>query len=209
MCNISNTPHFLPNVYNQSISESLCSHGIVSASSLASILRLCCFYIHLNAASTSLTSYSTQSFTKLLIFTLTLLWWFPPFALLPYFHHIISFTACLTPSHAHSFAYPIHSFQCIYIPVYILYIIHPCIFLPIVSFYALKELTVKGHKISIVTHIKYLHYHSSYYLMCPSVTSVTADFCINTCLKLSSHLSLSSLPTYSTSTHLYFVYNLN
>lgn len=112
----------------------------------------------------------------------------------------MSFVSHYQPGHllpvmnTHSFAYSIST----------------CIFFPMLSFHALKELTVKRHKINILTCIKYLHYHNSYYLiLCPFVTSFMANLCINTCLKSSSHLLLSSLPTYPMIIHLYFVYNLN
>lgn len=63
------------------------------------------------------------------------------------------------------------------------YPISTCIFLPILSFYALKEITVKRHKINNLIGIKYLYYHNSSYLIRPFVTSVMANSCINTHLK--------------------------
>jgi len=138
----SNLQCFLLNVYNQSNSESLRSHGIV--------LNQPAFYF-----------FCGGSFSFSLLYQMK------------YFHHVICFL-----SYHSSLLLPVMNTPLIAYPV------NTCVVTPILSFYALKELTAKRHKNNILTYIKYLCYHNSYYLiLCPFVTSVLGNLCINTCLK--------------------------
>lgn len=107
---------------------------------------------------------------------------------------VVVFSLYCTKRNIFTIVLPSH--PCLLLPVmntYLLdYPISTHVFIPLLSFYALKELTVKRHKVNILTCIKYLCYHNSYYLTCHFVTFVMAKPCINTYLKQASNFLLSS-----------------